>query len=58
MLWQKELSEKGQGMVEYAFVLALVVLIGAAIAGNTAVGQAIAGISDAVVGLFDAISAR
>ena len=58
MLWRKELSEKGQGMVEYAFVLALVVLIGAAIAGDTAVGQAISGISDAVVGLFDAISAQ
>lgn len=58
MLREKIFSEKGQGMVEYAFVLAVVVVIGAVFVGDTAIGQAISGIADSVVGLFGDASAQ
>ena len=52
MLWERILSEKGQGMVEYAFVLAFIIVIGAAFAGDTTIGRALSRISDSVVGLL------
>ena len=35
------LTEKGQGMVEYALILAFVVVIAAFLTGNAGIGQAI-----------------
>ena len=35
------LTEKGQGMVEYALILAFVVVIAAFLTGNNGIGQAI-----------------
>ncbi len=42
------LGEKGQGMVEYALILAFVVGIAAALTGNGGIGQAIRGVFDRV----------
>ncbi|MBQ7480186.1 MAG: hypothetical protein IJT01_15020 [Selenomonadaceae bacterium] len=58
MLWEKAFSEKGQGMVEYAFVLAVVIVIGAVFVEDTAIGQAISDITGSVVGLFDDTSGQ
>ena len=52
MLWGEYLSEKGQGMAEYALVLAFVIVIGAVFVRDTAIGQAISSISASVAGLF------
>ena len=42
------LTEKGQGMVEYALILAFVVVIAAFLTGNDGIGQAIQNVFQAV----------
>ena len=46
------LSEKGQGMVEYALILAFVAVIAAGLTGNSGIASSISSTFASITGLF------
>ncbi len=52
MFHQNGWSEKGQGLVEYALVLALVIIIAAAVVHSEALQQNVDAVFTSVAGLF------
>ena len=53
MKWERLLNERGQGIVEYALLLAFVVVLAAAIVGRDSIHDSIVATMEAWAALFE-----